>query len=101
MTSSNHVGAHARAQWRREAHAIDPRCEYCGVETIEGGSGPFAATVDHKQSLAKNGLDRPDNFALACRVCNESKGAGHFHPDIRRDHIRRQTFKKVKPHGLR
>jgi hypothetical protein len=46
------------------------RCEYCHAPEVI-----FNVTfeVDHIIPLSKNGLDKPQNWALSCRICNLRK----------------------------
>lgn len=70
--------ARDRSSWRRATHKIDPHCAYCGnITSLDRSAGWLFATVDHVQPLARGGLDRESNYALACRACNEAKGRAH------------------------
>ncbi|HET6324648.1 MAG TPA: HNH endonuclease [Planctomycetaceae bacterium] len=64
------VGADAaRADWRLAQLSIDPRCEYCARRVKFKNS-----TVDHRTPRIRGGEDIPENWALACNGCNQSKG---------------------------
>lgn len=76
---TNPRGVWTRTKWKRQAVAANPTCCYCGQRIGIGPEwGYLEATVDHVQPLCKGGLDREDNWALACRLCNQSKGGGRF-----------------------
>ena len=45
----------------------DERCIYCGSDKN--------LTLDHLTPLARGGAHAQDNLAVACRSCNDSKGA--------------------------
>jgi 5-methylcytosine-specific restriction endonuclease McrA len=59
------------------------RCTYCGVQGVP-------LNVEHIQARACGGSDRVGNLCLACRPCNEAKGARsieeflHDRPDVLR-----------------
>lgn len=55
---------------RRRLLRLDPHCHYCGCELYWGNS-----TIDHVIPLAKGGRSRADNLVLACKACNNKKGA--------------------------
>lgn len=46
------------------------RCVYCG-----GRSGDPVLNIDHVVPRSRGGTDRVSNLAIACRTCNEAKGA--------------------------
>lgn len=95
-TRRSHVGAFRRTQWKRSEHKRDPRCVYCGRETGIGSEyGELEATVDHVQPLAKNGLDREDNYALACKLCNSAKASGKFTEAKRRALLLKKVRKQL------
>lgn len=50
-------------------------CEYCGcaVEFTHGKDN--SATLDHVIPLALGGQSAPANMRVACRACNQDKGA--------------------------
>lgn len=69
-------------EWRRRRWAYNTlmrrsggKCEYCGAGLHFGGDDPDSATMDHVVPLSQGGLDVPKNLRLACRACNQSKGA--------------------------
>lgn len=52
-------------------------CQYCrGTFPTDGkdSRGYYVFTVDHAVPRAKGGKDTPENFRLACRLCNWEKG---------------------------
>lgn len=52
----------------------DPRCHYCGVETIlDGKRKGNSATCDHKVALSRRGTEHPSNYLLSCYRCNNIK----------------------------
>ena len=59
----------------------DRRCAYCGVTDVP-------LNVEHIHPRARGGSDRVGNLAIACRPCNEAKGAQliqdflHERPDV-------------------
>ena len=83
--SVDSVSAH---QWLRARHALDPHCDYCGVESVllrgscaDVGVVKNRATLDHIQPLSRGGKrGDEDNFALACHSCNQRKG--NQHPEV-------------------
>lgn len=56
-------------------------CHYCGCrihadpDKVNSLRRPAKATIDHKTPLARGGEDTPRNLVLACRECNQEKGA--------------------------
>jgi 5-methylcytosine-specific restriction endonuclease McrA len=58
-----------RRAWRGERLAANPRCDYCGGKCNFSGS-----TIDHVVPLVEGGADEPENWLLACPLCNQSKG---------------------------
>jgi 5-methylcytosine-specific restriction endonuclease McrA len=51
-------------------------CHLCKQTVSLGDEGsPRYATIDHVIPLSRGGKDHIDNLALACRECNERKGA--------------------------
>jgi hypothetical protein len=59
----------ARADWKAERMAVNRRCEYCGRK-VNGKN----STVDHRVPRIRGGADEPENWALSCNGCNQSKG---------------------------
>lgn len=56
------------------------RCCYCSryvILTFHKGlqKRPEAATIEHLRQRSKGGKDRPGNLAMACRRCNDERGA--------------------------
>jgi len=47
----------------------DYTCQYCGRKVPE-----ITLEVDHKYPKSKGGLDKVDNYTVACRDCNLGKG---------------------------
>lgn len=73
-----------------------PCCEYCGLPLS------FAASLDHRQPVARGGRHSLDNLAVCCARCNSLKGQlaeaefrevltllALFHPTARTDIERR------------
>jgi hypothetical protein len=62
--------------WRREFITKHRgRCTYCnrrGSQDMGPDERPWH--VDHKQPLARGGVDEEDNLTLACKRCNLAKG---------------------------
>lgn len=46
------------------------RCEYCHAPEVVFN---VMFEVEHIIPLSKNGLDKPENWALSCRICNLRK----------------------------
>lgn len=44
-------------------------CQYCGRKAPE-----IILEVDHKYPKSKGGLDKIENYSVACRDCNNGKG---------------------------
>lgn len=77
--------AQARSAWKRAEHGSDPRCTYCGnVTSLHPDAGWLMATVDHVVPLARGGREKVENYALACRACNEAKGSAKSVTQIKR-----------------
>jgi len=68
----------SRTRWARKVLIVKHggRCYLCG-EAVELGdeASPRYATLDHVIPLSKGGADNISNLALACRKCNQDKGA--------------------------
>jgi HNH endonuclease len=58
-----------RAEWRARRIEGDPHCDFCRRPLTFKKS-----TVDHATPVSRGGMDTPENWLLACRRCNESKG---------------------------
>ena len=63
---------------RDDLFAADPRCHWCGTETLMGkGHGGKLATLDHVKSWPEcSGKDEwaaSENMVLACRSCNQRR----------------------------
>ena len=54
---------------RNALRRADPHCRYCGRRVRR------SATLDHVLPRSRGGTDAPENVVLACRQCNEAKGA--------------------------
>ena len=92
--SRGSISADIRAQLRAEAR---DRCGYCQTQQVLA-YGPLE--VDHIVPVAADGSDAVDNLWLACRPCNQHKGAqthGHDPLTGRRARLfnpRRQSWKR-------
>lgn len=95
MPKRSYIGAFHRSQWKRQQHAEDPTCRYCGRATLLDHTGDLEATVDHAQPLSKGGLDREDNWVLACWLCNTTKGSGKFCSDRRRAQFVKRRVREI------
>jgi hypothetical protein len=64
----------ARARWIRRVRSkllsTEGTCFYCGGELL-----PEWATLDHVEPRSRGGPDEEWNVLLACRRCNNRKGA--------------------------
>lgn len=49
-------------------------CKYCR-SAMSKGEGPYEATIDHVVPISRGGRNSRDNVVLACRSCNQAKGA--------------------------
>lgn len=58
----------------RLAEAQNWRCCYCGVPMIHDRCSPTQATIEHIVPRSLGGPNRPDNYVVACRACNEARG---------------------------
>jgi 5-methylcytosine-specific restriction endonuclease McrA len=80
----------------RQLLEASPLCSYCRLPLS------FAASLDHRQPLARGGRHRLDNLAVCCTRCNSVKGqlseaefqgllalVTHWHPTGRQDLERR------------
>lgn len=70
-----------RRAWLARRHKINDRCCYCKLRTVmaphRGKLDHFGdtlyATLDHIVPTSKGGADAPDNWDLACQICNRLK----------------------------
>ena len=65
---------------KQRLHKDDPKCSYCNVETILGGSSknPKQATIDHldtRYSPYRGTFKGEERTVLCCRKCNHDRGA--------------------------
>ena len=88
-TSILSLSARKRAEALVQECRVDPayavalsrsggRCEYCGVDLLRDRLGYGVGRVDHllpKSQYPKEVSESPDNWVLACDVCNSIKGA--------------------------
>lgn len=54
------------------------KCHLCGIRTpkrLRGTTDDRAPEIDHVQPLARGGKHTYENVAVACRLCNRTKGA--------------------------
>jgi len=61
-------------------------CQICGITTprrLRGTIEPNAPEMDHIVPLAAGGSHTYDNVQCACRACNNAKGAGVAHDQLR------------------
>lgn len=69
-------------RWRRRMwKAGCRRCHWCGAEMNRRHDDPLQMTCDHKIPLARGGLDNPNNWVPACRLCNQQRG--HAMPELK------------------
>ena len=69
--------------WRRPHHEkmlleCDYKCFYCKSSVSlhpKKGSGVRMSSIDHVIPLSRGGLDRKENWVIACRACNTKKAA--------------------------
>jgi len=67
-----------RTKWTRATliRKHGGRCHLCNEPVdLKDPASPRYATIDHVVPLSRGGRDLLDNLALACRACNEKKGA--------------------------
>lgn len=57
------------------AEAQGWRCCYCGRRMSDTCRRPHSATLEHVVPLCLGGEDHPDNLAVACKRCNDLRGA--------------------------
>lgn len=63
------------SRWKGEQWASGVRnCGYCWIRMTRTPNSPRTCTVDHRKPRALGGKDVPENFILACLVCNGRKG---------------------------
>lgn len=92
--SRGSISAELRAHLREEAQ---DRCGYCQTQQALA-YGPLE--VDHIVPVAAGGSDDVDNLWLACRPCNQHKGAQTYGHDplterrVRLFNPRRQSWKR-------
>lgn len=61
--------------WKRDQwDAGNRHCGYCGVRTTKDPNTPRTCTVDHRKPRAFGGLETPENWIMACLLCNNRKG---------------------------
>lgn len=53
------------------------QCWMCSCQLTRG-----TATVDHLQPKSRGGKDKADNFRLACKPCNSSRGNTRLPSDV-------------------
>lgn len=69
----------SKKRMRRRLWKIDPKCHWCGVETlfnVKHEQRKDFATVDHVFPLAAGGTNDIENLTIACRECNNHRGDG-------------------------
>ncbi len=71
MAAARDRGTHTTAEWIAHVRQVGRFCEYCG-EPISTRIGNW--TQDHVVPISRGGSDAIDNLALACSLCNSSKG---------------------------
>ena len=66
-----------RRRWTRDqlVRRSGGRCEYCGEQVDFTGTGDRQATIDHVLPRSQGGTDVLANLKLACKACNQDKGA--------------------------
>lgn len=58
----------------RLAEAQNWRCCWCGCKMTEYQGRKHSATVEHVTPRSQGGSDHPDNYAVACSKCNNTRG---------------------------
>lgn len=69
----NAEGTHTDIDIQRIYDEQEGRCTYCGISVYF--EVPFDVHVDHIHPLIRGGTNWPDNLAIACQHCNDSKGS--------------------------
>jgi hypothetical protein len=65
----------ARKEWKNaQWKAGNRRCGYCTRLMTRRINLGATCTVDHRQAVARGGLDVEENWILACNECNNRKG---------------------------
>lgn len=66
-----------RARWARRTLMRKQAglCALCEAQMCLIAGDPREATLDHIRPVARGGTDTITNLQLACRACNEAKGA--------------------------
>ena len=73
----------------RKFESGKPRhCWMCGLLLTRG-----TASVDHLQPKSRGGVDRGDNYKLACKPCNSGRGNQLIPKDVRLE-LKGRTKKK-------
>lgn len=68
-------GASPHLVWKREQwEAGNRHCAYCGMRTTRDTNTERTCTVDHRKPRAFGGPDVPENWLIACSLCNNRKG---------------------------
>lgn len=57
------------------AEAQNWRCAYCGIRCHGSPGAGDEATIDHVTPIIAGGLRQWANEVMACRLCNEGRGA--------------------------
>lgn len=65
------LGRHTAEDIRQQYARQNGRCFYCGAKVGK------KYHVDHVIPVSKGGSNGPENLVIACRPCNDSKGAKH------------------------
>lgn len=64
-----------RREWKNaQWEAGNRRCGYCTRRMTRRTNLGATCTVDHRQAVARGGLDVEENWILACNQCNGEKG---------------------------
>ena len=53
----------------------DFRCEYCGLDFLDGINALWQISIDHVRPRVASGKNSPDNLVAACKTCNSIKAA--------------------------
>ena len=76
---------------RQRLYEEDPYCHWCGVHTVEGGSGNNRATLDHIKSRLVRRSGEYSEVVIACYRCNNARAA--------EEHAKLPYWERVKRSG--
>lgn len=79
--AGSNVVPQLRKRWppeekERLSEAQNHRCAFCGTRMGATGQYRDYPTIEHVIPLSRGGADDESNVVIACRGCNDDRGAG-------------------------